>query len=58
MNTAQREQLKDNLRAMIAGRSDGIVLDTPFNWIVEGIKQPDPFFEPDIIASTRCHPLF
>jgi hypothetical protein len=44
MNTAEREQLKDNLRDMIAGRSDGIDLDTPFQWIVESIKQPEPFF--------------
>ena len=29
---------------MIAGHNDGIDLDTPFHWIVEGIKQPEPFF--------------
>lgn len=44
MKAAEREQLKDNLRDMIAGRGDGIDLDTPFHWVVEGIKQPEPFF--------------
>lgn len=44
MNTAEREQLKENLRDMIVARSDGIDLDTPFQWVVEGIKQPEPFF--------------
>ena len=44
MTTAEREQLKDNLRGMIAGRCDGIDLDTPFHWIVEGVEQPAPFF--------------
>lgn len=29
---------------MIAGHNDGIDLDTSFHWIVEGIKQPEPFF--------------
>ncbi len=44
MKTAEREQLKDSLRGMIAGRSDGIDLDTPFHWVVESIKEPEPFF--------------
>jgi hypothetical protein len=44
MNSAEREQFKDSLRGVIAGRHDGIDLDTPFHWIVEGIKQPEPFF--------------
>jgi hypothetical protein len=44
MNTAQREQLKDNLRAMISGSSEGIDLNTPSQWVVEGIKKPEPFF--------------
>lgn len=42
--SAERERLKDNLRDMAAGRGDGIDLDTPFRWVVEGIKQPQPFF--------------
>jgi hypothetical protein len=44
MNPAEKEKLKDNLRGMIAGRGDGIDLDTPSQWIVEGIQQPEPFF--------------
>jgi hypothetical protein len=44
MTDTEREQLKKNLRDMVAGSSDGIDLDTPFNWVVEGIDQPDPFF--------------
>ena len=30
---------------MLAGRGDGIDLDTPFHWAVEGLKQPVSFFE-------------
>jgi hypothetical protein len=44
MNRAEREQLKGNLRGIIAGRCDAIGLDTPFQWIVDGIKQPELFF--------------
>jgi hypothetical protein len=44
MNTAQREQLKDNLRAMISGANQGIDVNTVFHWVIEGIKQPGPFF--------------
>jgi hypothetical protein len=49
MTNAEREQLKDSLRAMAAGRGDGIDIDTPFRWNVEGIDQPEPFF--------RCLPI-
>jgi len=44
VTNAEREQLKDDLRGMIAGRGDGIDLDTKFRWVVEGINQPEPFF--------------
>ena len=44
MTSAEREQFKDNLRGIIAGRHDGIDLDTPLHWAVEGIKNPEPFF--------------
>lgn len=30
---------------MVAGRGDGIDLDTPFHWVVEGLEMPGPFFE-------------
>jgi hypothetical protein len=43
----------EQLRAMIAGRGDGIDLDTPVHWAVEGLKQPAPFFEhlPSLLPS-------
>lgn len=44
MTSTERERLKESLRAMIAGRGDGIDLDTEFRWVVSGICQPDPFF--------------
>jgi hypothetical protein len=28
---------------MAAGRGDGIDLDTPFRWVIEGIEQPEKF---------------
>lgn len=45
MPTADREELKAQLRAMVAGRGDGIDLDTPFQWVIEDLKQPVAFFE-------------
>jgi hypothetical protein len=44
MTSAEREQLKDNLRSMIAGLGDGIDLDTPFRWVVGGLDKPESFF--------------
>jgi hypothetical protein len=37
MTPGERENLKDQLRATLAGRGDGIDLDTPEHWVVEGI---------------------
>ena len=37
--------MKEQLRAMVAGRGDGIDLDTPFHWVIEDLEQPVPFFE-------------
>src|SRR5437867_12682969 len=45
MKTAEREQLKEGLRAILSGRGDGIDLDTEFHWVAEGIKEPVPFFD-------------
>lgn len=45
MADTEREQLVEQLRAMAAGRGDGIDLDTPFHWVIEGLKQPAEFFE-------------
>jgi hypothetical protein len=45
MANTEREELKVQLRAMATGRDNGIDLDTPFHWVVEGLNKPDPFFE-------------
>lgn len=47
MTTPERESLKEQLRATIAGRADGIELDTPNHWVVEGVHEHDAprFFE-------------
>jgi hypothetical protein len=45
MSATDREELKDQLQAMVAGRGDGIDLDTPFQWVIEDLKQPVAFFE-------------
>jgi hypothetical protein len=45
MSATGREELKVQLRAMVAGRGDGIDLDTPFQWVIEDLKQPGAFFE-------------
>lgn len=38
---------------MVAGHDDGIDLDTPFHWVIEGLKQPATFFEhlPELLPS-------
>jgi hypothetical protein len=45
MTDTDRAQLKEQLRAIVAGRGDGIDLDTPFCWVIEDLKQPAAFFE-------------
>lgn len=30
---------------MVAGRGDGIDIDTPYHWVIKGLKQPVHFFE-------------
>jgi hypothetical protein len=44
VNSIARERLKEQLRAMIAGRGDGIDLDSVDRWVVEGVKDPIAFF--------------
>ena len=44
MTNTEREQFKDNLRSMIAGRGDGIDLDTNSRWVLSGVTQPETFF--------------
>jgi hypothetical protein len=45
MTNADREELKEQLRAMVAGRGDGIDLDTPFHWVIKDLEQPVSFFQ-------------
>lgn len=45
MQPEEKENLKDQLRAMAAGRGDGIDLDTPRHWVVEGIADAGRFFD-------------
>ena len=53
MTELNREELKDQLRAMAAGRGDGIDLDTPFHWVIEDLTHPVSFFErlPDLLPA-------
>jgi len=44
VNAFDREGLKEQLRAMIAGRGDGIDLDSVDRWVIEGVKDPVAFF--------------
>src|SRR6266850_5926046 len=44
MDAAEREGFKEQLRAIAAGRGDGIDLDSEDRWIVEGLKDPVAFF--------------
>ncbi len=45
MSATDREEMIEQLRAMIAGRGDGIDLDTPCHWAIAGLKQPEPCFQ-------------
>jgi hypothetical protein len=45
MSDTEREGLKEQLRAMAAGRGDGIDLDSTDRWVVEGLKDPIGFFQ-------------
>lgn len=38
------EAFKRELRTMLAGTGNGIDLDTPSQWTIEGITKPEPFF--------------
>jgi hypothetical protein len=44
MDPAEREGFKEQLRAMAAGRGDGIDLDSPERWVIEGLEDPNSFF--------------
>jgi hypothetical protein len=44
MDIAQRAVLKEQLRAMAAGRGEGIELDTPEQWVIENVREPIAFF--------------
>jgi hypothetical protein len=44
MDAAEREGLKGQLRAMAAGRGDGIDLDSVDRWVIEGLTDAIGFF--------------
>jgi len=44
MSEINREGLKNELQAFVAGRGDGIDIDTPFQLVIEGVKDPLAFF--------------
>jgi hypothetical protein len=44
MDPKDTEAIKDQLRAMVAGRGDGIDLASPERWVVEDLKDPSAFF--------------
>jgi hypothetical protein len=44
MDAGDREGLKEKLRAMAAGRGDGIDLDSVNRWVVHGLTDPIRFF--------------
>jgi hypothetical protein len=45
MTNSQREQLKANLREMVAADGNGLQLDCQFRWVLSGIKDPVRFFQ-------------
>ncbi|HRI14244.1 MAG TPA: hypothetical protein PLX89_14715 [Verrucomicrobiota bacterium] len=44
MDSTEREAFKEQLRAMAAGRGDGIDLDSPERWAIEDLKDSVSFF--------------
>ena len=44
MDPSEREVLKEQLSLLAAGRGDGIDLDSPERWAVEGLRDPAAFF--------------
>jgi hypothetical protein len=44
MDPGEREELKDQLRVMAAGRGDGIDLDSKDRWVIKGLTDPQAFF--------------
>ena len=45
MSNNFREETIAQLRLMLDGWGDGLDLDTPFHWAIDGLQQPVPFFE-------------
>ena len=45
MTPSERESFKEQLRLMAAGRGDGIDLDSPERWVVDGLRDPAAFFQ-------------
>ena len=44
MDSAERAIFKEQLKAMAAGRGDGIDLDTPERWVLGNLREPVAFF--------------
>jgi hypothetical protein len=44
MHTSDREGLREQLKAIAAGRGDGIDLDSQDRWVIEGLTDPAAFF--------------
>ena len=45
MDAREREGLKEQLRAMAAGRGEGIDLASVDRWVIPGLEAPVPFFQ-------------
>src|SRR5215471_14608338 len=45
MDPVEREDFKEQLSLMVAGRGDGIDLDSPQRWVVEGLRDPVLFLQ-------------
>ena len=45
MNPAERESFKEQLSLMAAGRGDGLDLDSPERWVLDGLRDPTTFFQ-------------
>jgi hypothetical protein len=44
MEPTERQELKEQLRVMAAGRGDGIDLDSPDRWVIKGLQDAPAFF--------------
>lgn len=45
MNNQERERLKDEMRAFVAGQADGIGIASEYRWVLTGANSPESFFK-------------